>query len=824
MNSLINFNNGQPFALVYPPNYNNNNECKNVLLIDNDVEDAQIFASSANAATFPIIYSNTSKKSELLELLRSTFTTSKTIERIGLVFTTSSSNKEKSKIFLDNKPFFINHESSSSSPYSENVDFLISLLKEFSVKNIDYLACNTLNYPNWVNYYTLLNKETDVVVGASNDETGNINYGGDWIMENTSENIELIYFTKGIEYYTYLLDAPGNHFIAFKTDGTIWVTGHNNDGQLGLGDTTQRLTLTPMITTMIQEKTPKYISCGFSHTIVLMTDGTIWGTGYNGHGQLGIPVGDTSQRLTLTQMDTTTMTIGNRKPKYISCGQLHTIVLMTDGTIWGTGDNDDGQLGLGNITDCEILTRMDTTMIQGRTPQYISCGEDHTIVLMTDGTIWGTGRNLSGQLGLNDTTSRLTLTQMDSTIMTIGNKTPQYISCGFRFTIVLMTDGTIWGTGINSSGQLGLGNTTDCEILTQMDTTMIEGRTPQYISCGESHTIVLMTDGTIWGTGRNGNGQLGLDNTTDCLTLTQMDTTTTIGNRTPQYISCNITSSYTLMTDGTIWGTGYNSRGQLGLGDTTSRRILTQMGDNNNNIAFIMGMMNYQNDINANICFQKGTRILTPEGYKPVEELEMGDLITSTKNIKSSIPIKAIVKFIGNKEDGALYCLPKDSLKKGKPLNDLYMSADHAYKHNGVWKHMKCASATEFPNSRTKKYTYLTDVDNIEYYHLVIEDYFAHTIVAEGVEVETCFKSSDNDGVIMLWTCDEKSCVPLKCEKAISKRKQKQVDVNNIKPFISLIKGISNFEKKKKSMTIWAYNKELDKNMPLNCNEITLPQ
>ena len=152
------------------------------------------------------------------------------------------------------------------------------------------------------------------------------------------------------------------------------------------------------------------------------------------------------------------------------------------------------------------------------------------------------------------------------------------------------------------------------------------------------------------------------------------------------------------------------------------------------------------------------------------------------------------------------------------------MSADHAYKHNGVWKHMKCASATEFPNSRTKKYTYVTDVDNIEYYHIVIEDYFAHTIVAEGVEVETCFKSNENDGVIMLWTCDEKSCVPLKCEKAINKRKQKQVDVNNIKPFISLIKGISNFEKKKKSITIWAYNKELDKNMPLNCNEITLPQ
>jgi hypothetical protein len=200
----------QPFALVYPPNYNNTNEYKNVLLIDNTVKDAQIFANSANASTFPIIYSNTSTKTELLELLRTTFTnTIKTIERIGLVFTTSSSNKEmRVETFLDRKPFFINKESSSSSPYSENTDFLISVLKEFSVKNIDYLACNTLNSPNWVNYYTLLTKETCVVVGASNDKTGNIKYGGDWMMESTSQNIELIYFTKSIEYYTYLLDNP----------------------------------------------------------------------------------------------------------------------------------------------------------------------------------------------------------------------------------------------------------------------------------------------------------------------------------------------------------------------------------------------------------------------------------------------------------------------------------------------------------------------------------------------------------------------------------------------------------------------------------------
>ena len=113
------------------------------------------------------------------------------------------SSEAMPKMFLDYKPLFSKDE---ASPYSENVSWLISVLKEFSVKNIDFLACNTLNFPNWVNYFGVLSSNTSVVVGASNDKTGNIKHGGDWIMESTKADVKLIYFTKSIEYYTYLLD------------------------------------------------------------------------------------------------------------------------------------------------------------------------------------------------------------------------------------------------------------------------------------------------------------------------------------------------------------------------------------------------------------------------------------------------------------------------------------------------------------------------------------------------------------------------------------------------------------------------------------------
>jgi DNA-binding beta-propeller fold protein YncE len=190
----------RPMPLIYPKkNDIEINQFTNILLIDIQVPSYQTFVDSVNSSTFPIVYSIRSSKTELLTLLQKMFTS---ISRISICFT---SFLEKNIIFMDSKPLFLNNE---QPPYSENLEFIINIIKEFSVKNIDYLACNTLNYSNWNNYYRLLSENTGVKVGASNDKTGNIKYGGDWIMESSSQDIEIIYFTKNIKYYQYLLDNP----------------------------------------------------------------------------------------------------------------------------------------------------------------------------------------------------------------------------------------------------------------------------------------------------------------------------------------------------------------------------------------------------------------------------------------------------------------------------------------------------------------------------------------------------------------------------------------------------------------------------------------
>jgi len=356
--------------------------------------------------------------------------------------------------------------------------------------------------------------------------------------------------------------STGANTFVIGNDNLIYNAGDNSQGQLGLGFSFRATNLANIINST--GKTPTQIACGTNHTIVLMSDGTMFGTGGNGNGQLG--VGDAGIRSDLTQM--TNFPVG-KSVSQIACGDSHTIVLMTDGTIYATGNNGSGQLGLGNTTQQTSLTLMNTVPVD-KTPVEIACGGLHTVVRMSDGTVFSTGRNLNGQLGLGNTTQQNSLTQINIP----ENKTPSQIACGNTHTIVLMSDGTIFGTGNNSNGHLGTGNTTQQTSLTQM--TNSTGKTPTQIACGINHTIVLMSDGTIFGTGNNGQGSLGTGNTTQQTSLTQMTNST---GKTPLQIISGVSSYHTIvrMTDGTSFATGINNEGQLGVGNTTQQNSLTQM-------------------------------------------------------------------------------------------------------------------------------------------------------------------------------------------------------------------------------------------------------
>jgi hypothetical protein len=170
------------------------------LLIDNSVDQHNIFFNSTNNNTLPIIYNYSSDSDELYGFLENNFIS---IDRIGIVFNDSFLDN---KLFLNKKSFFNQNDIIiEQTEFSESVKFIISLINKFKVKNLDFLGCNTLNNENWIKYYKLLEKETTVIVGASDNKTGNIKYGGDWILESSGEDIKSIYWTDVINNYSQTL-------------------------------------------------------------------------------------------------------------------------------------------------------------------------------------------------------------------------------------------------------------------------------------------------------------------------------------------------------------------------------------------------------------------------------------------------------------------------------------------------------------------------------------------------------------------------------------------------------------------------------------------
>jgi alpha-tubulin suppressor-like RCC1 family protein len=109
------------------------------------------------------------------------------------------------------------------------------------------------------------------------------------------------------------------------------------------------------------------ISTGCNHVVVRMTDGSLWGWGDNSSGQLGLGHYNSQSK---------PVRIGNDSDwKWVSSGCSHTMAIKNNGSIWGWGGNYNGQLGTGNNLDRAIPTRLD----KGFVWDEVYAGPEHTI-------------------------------------------------------------------------------------------------------------------------------------------------------------------------------------------------------------------------------------------------------------------------------------------------------------------------------------------------------------------------------------------------------------------------------------------------------------
>ena len=254
----------------------------------------------------------------------------------------------------------------------------------------------------------------------------------------------------------------------------------------------------------------------------------------------------------------------------ISGGDNFSVWIEPNGTLWAWGDNNSGQLGDGTITPKLVPTQIgsDTNW------KSITTGSVHAVAIKHDGTLWTWGDNESGQLGDGTITAKLVPTQ-------IGTDTNwKSINAGYYYTVAIKSDGTLWTWGDNYYGQLGDGTTNYKSIPTQIgsDTSWSN------IAAGSSHTVAIKTNGTLWAWGNNENKELG-DGTNISKSIP-----TQIGSDT-SWSSITVGYDYTvaIKSNGTLWGWGANWSGQLGDGTTDSKSVPTQMGNDTHWLSITAG-------------------------------------------------------------------------------------------------------------------------------------------------------------------------------------------------------------------------------------------
>lgn len=329
----------------------------------------------------------------------------------------------------------------------------------------------------------------------------------------------------------------------------LYSWGFNSSGELGLGNAISRSSPVQIggLTTWSQSAAGRYFS------VAIKTDGTMWSWGINNYCQLGL-----NDRF---NNRSSPVQIGALTAWYqVAAGNRHGVAIKTDGTMWSWGDGSNGKLGLN-----DTVIRSSPVQIGAlATWTQVAAGSNFNVAIKTNGTMWSWGNGTGGQLGLNDNVDQ-------SSPVQIGALTTwAQVATGTNHSLAIKTDGTVWSWGSSGgTGVLGLNDTDSRSSPVQIGALT----TWAQVAGGDSHSLAVKTDGTMWSWGSNFQGQLGLDNDISRSSPVQVGALTTWSK-----IAAGYGSSFAIKTDGTMWSWGRNGNGQLGLNNTTYSSSPVQVG------------------------------------------------------------------------------------------------------------------------------------------------------------------------------------------------------------------------------------------------------
>jgi alpha-tubulin suppressor-like RCC1 family protein len=229
------------------------------------------------------------------------------------------------------------------------------------------------------------------------------------------------------------------------------------------------------------------------------------------------------------------------------------MVLSTDGSLYGIGTGKNGLFGDRSLSEAFVPEQLNV----GSTWTSIATANSHTIGIKNDGSLWTWGLNTSGQLGIGDAATR-----SSPTAVLTGKSFVAVAGGGTGASHAIANNGIMWAFGAQSASlnQLGVGGLTANRSFPQQ-----VGEKWNMIKAGLSHVAAIDAEGGLWVWGVGINGCLGLGDTTNKNVMTK------INESSWSFVSCGQNITMAITTDGKLWTWGTNTVGQLGNNNTLNR-------------------------------------------------------------------------------------------------------------------------------------------------------------------------------------------------------------------------------------------------------------
>lgn len=233
--------------------------------------------------------------------------------------------------------------------------------------------------------------------------------------------------------------------VAVKADGSLWTWGGNFNGQIGDGTAIDRFSPVRIMENV------DYVSVDANNTFAIKTDGSLWGW-----GRIGI------EGLENSSTDANDPEIHNAPVKLMDdvASVSNGWIIKKDGSLWVWGHNFSGSLGDGTKKERRIPIKIMEDVVS------VSSSGSHTMAIKKDGSLWGWGANRFGQFGNGGKGNSKDLAELyviqSLPVKIMSDVTSVYT--GDEHTIAVKTDGSIWAWGYNFLGQLGDGTTKDRSI------------------------------------------------------------------------------------------------------------------------------------------------------------------------------------------------------------------------------------------------------------------------------------------------------------------------------------------------------------------------